>query len=49
MPADAATFFTSGSSGYDDYLTLAEIREGKVRRSDPAAEPLADDLGRYSR
>jgi hypothetical protein len=48
-PADTATFFTSSSSGYDDYLTLAEIREGKVRWPDPAAEPLADDLGRYSR
>ena len=46
-PADTATFFTSGSNGYDDYLTLPEIQEGKVRR--PAEEPLADDLGRYSR
>jgi hypothetical protein len=48
-PADTATFFTSGSNGYDDYLTLAEIREGKVRRPDPAAEVLADEFGRYSR
>lgn len=48
-PADTATFFTSGSNGYDDYLTLAGVREGKVRRPDRAAEPLADDLDRYSR
>ena len=48
-PADTATFFTPGAYGYDDYLTLAELKEGKVRKADPAFQPAADDLGRYSR
>lgn len=48
-PADAATFFTHGSFGYDDYLTLSELKAGKVRIVDPAVPPVAEDLGRYSR
>jgi 2,4-dienoyl-CoA reductase-like NADH-dependent reductase (Old Yellow Enzyme family) len=48
-PAEAATFFTPGAYGYDDYLRLAELKEGKVRKADPAFQPAADDLGRYPR
>ena len=47
--ADTTTFFTHEDYGYSDYLTLPEIRAGKVRdtRSIPAG--VADDLGRYER
>lgn len=48
-PADATTFFTPGSYGYDDCLTLSELKAGKVRMVDPAFQPAAEDLGRYSR
>ena len=48
-PADTSTFFTTGASGYSDYLTRAEIREGKIRHSEPPCPAAVEDLGRYSR
>lgn len=46
---DTSTFFTNGASGYSDYLTLADIREGKARVSVPPGPAAIDDLGRYNR
>lgn len=47
--SDTSTFFTNGASGYSDYLTLAQIRKGQVRPSEPPCPGAVEDLGRYSR
>lgn len=48
-PADVTTFFTPGAYGHSDYLTLAEMKAGKVRRIEQVASAAPDDLDRYVR